>query len=193
MPKQPSSVVKGFTLIELMVTISIAAITMTMAIPSFIDTIRSNRLTATANEFVAALNFARSEAVKRGQQVTITRISTTAAQWESGWDVFVDSDTSNAFNDDGDANLCETNGDGSPAEDCLLRTHAALNNGITMRTSTGTNYQNFAAYSISGASKNHVGETFRLCSSDNDTSKSRGIIMNFMGRPKVATGTTSCP
>ncbi len=81
----------GFTLIELMITIIIAAILFSIAIPSFTDTIAANRLTTSANELVTALNLARSEAIKRGMQVTI-RNKGAATQWESGWDVFVDID-----------------------------------------------------------------------------------------------------
>jgi len=195
-PKMPnSSSPKGFTLIELMVTISIASVVMGLAIPSFMDSINSNRLTATANEFVAALNYTRSEAVKRGIQVTMAPTSATAAQWESGWTIFVDINENEAFNDDGDSNLCETNAtNGSPTEDCLLRSHDVLAGGVTLRSSTATNYKNYAAYRPSGDSVNHAGETFRVCDVTAATTKSRTIVMNFMGRSSVpGTNAATCP
>ncbi|PKM34904.1 MAG: general secretion pathway protein GspH, partial [Gammaproteobacteria bacterium HGW-Gammaproteobacteria-10] len=52
----------GFTLIELMMTIAIGAIILTLGIPSFMETIRSNRLTTRTNELLTSLNLARSEA-----------------------------------------------------------------------------------------------------------------------------------
>lgn len=55
----------GFTLIELMVTTFVAAILITIAIPSFQHIIASKRLTTTANKLVGALNMARMEAIKR--------------------------------------------------------------------------------------------------------------------------------
>lgn len=180
----------GFTLIELIVTVSIAAILMAMAIPSFVETIKSNRLTTYANEFVAALNMARSEAIKRGVQVTMRRKGATSQVWEEGWDIFVDSDSSNAFNDDADTNLCETNADGSPSEDCLLRTYEALPS-YTLRTGNSA-YKDYAAYVSSGLSKSAAGETFRLCKGT-DTTTSRAIIINAVGRARVETGASSCP
>lgn len=181
----------GFTLIELMVTVSIAAILMSMALPSFIETIKGNRLTTYANEFVTALSLARSEAVKRGVQITVRRKGATSQVWEEGWDLFVDSDASNAFNDDADASLCETNADGSPSEDCLLRTYDALPSSYTLRTGN-SDYKDYAAYISSGASKNPISETFRLCNGTN-TAASRKITMNAVGRAWVSTVAASCP
>jgi len=176
---------QGFTLIELMVTVSIAAILLGIAIPSFTTTISSNRMTTNANELITALNLARSEAIKRGQQVTVRRKGTTSAQWESGWDVFVDSDGSNAFNDDGAAPLCDI------GEDCLLRTYDALPSGFTLRTGNSV-YKDYAAYLPSGFSKSSAGDTFRLCNGT-DTSASRAITINAVGRARSSTSTTSCP
>ena len=177
---------KGFTLIELMVTIAIAGILVGIAIPNFTSIITSNRLTAGANELVTALNLARSEAVKRGIQVTVRRKSSTSSQWELGWDVFVDVNGDETFSDNGNATLCET------GEDCLLRTYDALPTGYTLRTSTGTTYQNYAAYLPSGLSNVAVSDTFRLCNGAGNTTP-RSITINSMGRARVSTGTTSCP
>ncbi|WP_232207664.1 GspH/FimT family pseudopilin [Pseudoxanthomonas sp. J35] len=56
---------------ELIITIAVLAILLTLAVPSFTSVINSNRLTAQANELVADLQFARSEAVRRNQRVTV--------------------------------------------------------------------------------------------------------------------------
>jgi type IV fimbrial biogenesis protein FimT len=181
----------GFTLIELIVTVSIAGILMAVAIPSFVEAIKSNRLTTQANEFMAALNLARSEAIKRGVQVTVQRKGSTSGVWEEGWRVFVDSDENETFDDDDDTDLCEANADGSPSEDCLLKTYPALT-GATLRTGNST-YKDYAAYSASGLSRNGTGETFRLCQGT-DTSLSREIILISTGRARISVGTAdSCP
>lgn len=85
----------GFTLIELMVTIAVLAILIAIATPSFTSVINSSRLTSHANEFVASLQLARMEAVRRNTRAVVCRSdngSTCAAgaQW-NGWITFVDS------------------------------------------------------------------------------------------------------
>lgn len=61
----------GFTLIELMVTIAVAAILLAIATPSFTSIINSNRLTSASNEMVATLQAARMEAVRRNTAVNV--------------------------------------------------------------------------------------------------------------------------
>lgn len=99
----------GFTLIELMVTLAVAAILLTLAVPNFRDFLLNNRLTSVANEFIAAANLARSEAIKRGRNATlcVSNNSMSAAptctggtDWGDGWLVWVDADDSGGLNGD---------------------------------------------------------------------------------------------
>lgn len=78
----------GFTLIELMVTLSVLALLLGIGVPSFQATIQGNRITTTANDLVAALQFARSEAVRRGVNVTLCASNdqtTCSGAWTDGW------------------------------------------------------------------------------------------------------------
>lgn len=86
---------RGFTLIELMVTLVVVAILLATGIPSFASFIRNNRATAQANEFITAANIARTEAVKRGTFVTLCASTdggtcSAAVNWATGW-VLLDS------------------------------------------------------------------------------------------------------
>ncbi|MDV3239612.1 MAG: GspH/FimT family pseudopilin [Gammaproteobacteria bacterium] len=72
----------GFTLVELMITLAIAAILLTVGIPSFQNVLQNNRLATQANSLVGALNLARSEAIKRGADISITAAS---GGFQNGW------------------------------------------------------------------------------------------------------------
>lgn len=61
----------GFTLVELMVTLAVLAILASIAVPGFQNLIQNNRATSMANELTTAMNLARSEAVKRGIEVSV--------------------------------------------------------------------------------------------------------------------------
>lgn len=65
----------GFTLVELMVAIAILALLTTIAVPSFNQMIASNRLTTQTNGLIAAMNIARSEAIKLNRTVSLCRIA----------------------------------------------------------------------------------------------------------------------
>lgn len=130
----------GFTLIELMVTIAVLAIVVTIAAPSFTTMINNNRSVALGEELAIALNYARSEAVKRGSRVSICASSdgascTAANTWTQGWIVFTDSATSDSA--------------ASPTVGTVLRRWEAPNAGAVI-TVTQTAATNFIRYTRLG-------------------------------------------
>lgn len=86
----------GFTLLELLVTISIAAILMSIAIPSFNSQRERSLVTGASNDLLADILLARSEAVKRSTRVTVCTSSNMTscggASWADGWIIFQDPD-----------------------------------------------------------------------------------------------------
>ncbi|MFQ5642396.1 MAG: GspH/FimT family pseudopilin [Thiogranum sp.] len=92
---------RGFTLIELMVALAVAAILLTTGIPAMRDFIRDNRLTAATNTFVSTLNIARSEAITQGRSASVcvssNQTNCSGSNWQSGWIVWVDSDGDGGF------------------------------------------------------------------------------------------------
>jgi len=86
---------KAFTLIELLVTLVILGIVIGLAVPSFTKQIINNSSLTLGSDLVAAINFARQEAVKRGRRVSLCpstdgNLCLTSADWAKGWLVFVD-------------------------------------------------------------------------------------------------------
>jgi type IV fimbrial biogenesis protein FimT len=149
---------RGFTLIELLVTLTLVGIIMGLGIPSFNEAIKNNRLTSYANELISALNLARSEAVKRGRTVTVRRVDnnsftrlSAAANWEDGWDVFVDANGNGTFN---------------PANDVQIRTFSGLKENYTLRSNT------FSSRIIFGATGTSASGRFVVC----DDSDGNGIV-----------------
>lgn len=79
----------GFTLIELVVTISVAAILMALAVPAFQNFLRNDREWTVANSLVMSLNAARSEAIKQDTSVSVcptaNGVSCSTTAWARGW------------------------------------------------------------------------------------------------------------
>lgn len=76
----------GFTLVELMITLVVMAILLTVGIPSFQAIFQNNRLATQANEMIGAINLARSEAIKRGVNVSVRA---EAGGFQNGWCVHI--------------------------------------------------------------------------------------------------------
>jgi type IV fimbrial biogenesis protein FimT len=99
----------GYTMMELVMTISIVAILATIGIPSFKYVTTSNRMSGEVNALLGDMQFARSQAIKQGQTVTVctstngtTCAGATVNTWQGGWIVFLDPN-GNHMVDAGDA------------------------------------------------------------------------------------------
>lgn len=85
----------GFTLIELLITVVVLALIATVAVPGFGNLINDNRLTTGTNLLVSSIRLARTEAIKRGTEVTFS----TDGDLASGWCVHI-GDAANNCEDD---------------------------------------------------------------------------------------------
>lgn len=160
--------VHGFTAIELLVSIAVLAILLTLAAPNLSQFVSSNRLTSQANSLVGDILLARSESATRGTQVVLCTSTTgtgcsSTAGWSDGWIVFSDTNN-NAVVDSGEAILKS-----SSALDSASLTEAGSANKLAFRPYGGLN---------PAASKD-----FKLCSTSSSTG--RQIFLAATGRPRV--------
>jgi len=73
---------RGFTVLELMVTLVVAAIVLSLAVPSFQRTVANNAVRSTTSDLVSALNAARAESMSSRAMVTV---SPQGGDWGNGW------------------------------------------------------------------------------------------------------------
>ena len=119
----------GFTLIELLIGIALAMMVLSLGIPSFSSFIKNSRVTTYTNSLVTDINYARSEAVTRGEEVILCRSANPTSNtpvcggnnsdWSTGWLVFVSGDTNSSFN---------------AGIDTLLRATSAAQGSVTIKT-----------------------------------------------------------
>lgn len=99
----------GFTLIELMITVSILAIIIGLAVPAMTDFATRQRVSGQAGDLMLTLAYARSEAIKRGANITVIPKVNQTTGWSNGW--CVRSDTASTCADN--ANLLKDFGSSS--------------------------------------------------------------------------------
>jgi len=161
---------RGFTLIELMVTLAVAAILLTVGVPAFQEMLRNNRAATHANEFLTALNFTRSEAIKRGRNISLCPSSNQTAcggaNWAVGWIAFVDADNDGVVD----------------AGEELLRAWGALSGNPSFTGPTILVYRPAGELAAGTAQLDYALGTHDHC-----------VQINSVGRPRIEKDTAQCP
>jgi len=91
---------KGFTLIELMITLTVLGVILGLAVPAMGDFVVRQRVSSQASELMLALAYARSEAVTRGVDVAVLPATNSGNGWTDGWCVGPESTMSNCTHAD---------------------------------------------------------------------------------------------
>lgn len=157
---------RGFTLIELMIVVAVVAVLAVVAVPGLREFVQNNRLAAQSNEFLTSLALARSEALKRGQPVSVCHSADGAScggSWGDGWIVFTD-------------NAAPAS---APVVDEVLRVTAELDGGSQM---SGPDY---LRYLPSGRLENAGVQNFSLTIPDCYGEHARNIQVVPTGRAAV--------
>ncbi len=185
--------VRGFTLVELLVTVMILGIIAAFAAPSFNGVIRSARTDSNFSELKTGFNYARSEAATQQQGVSICTSNDAATctgntDWQAGWLVFSDADQDGVFDDDGDANLCEAAED----DDCVLRVWDGLANGFTLTEADDKTVVTFVEDGAIEAAADMITLTLAPTNCPSGDSLLRVLsISNLIGRINTTVG--NCP
>lgn len=196
---------QGFTLPELMVTVAIAGILASLAMPNLNALVERNRISTATNQLVSSLLLMRSEATKRGFDVSMCAVNTignacdaAATDFSNGWIVFTDyrGPAANATHSNGKLDvgtLFDTDGDGAgdTAEEILARSDEA-SEGMSIY-SNGTP-KNSVTYRPTGSLSNRNGLGLSFFVAKDSTPKS-SIKISMTGRVRsctIATGKTNC-
>ena len=170
----------GFTLMELIVTLALAVIVLTLGVPSFQDALRNDRLTTRTNDLIGALQLTRSEAITRGVRVTLCKSANgtscaSSGGYEQGWIVFVDP------NDNATVDAGET----------IIRIFEPFPTGANMTLTGNTHVAQYVSFAATGTTQLTSGAfqagTLTLCQAP----KARQVVINSVGRVRTVVATCS--
>jgi type IV fimbrial biogenesis protein FimT len=171
----------GFTVIELMVTVTILAIVMVIGAPAMRDMLARNRIVGQASDLTADLQLARAESNRRGFRVVVCKSSdlagcSSSGTFADGWIVFVDANSNSAV-DTGEE---------------VLRVHQAAPTGITIAVSPNSGTPpNLTYYRPTGLvdSSGTMPRTFTVCQTG---FTGRVVTVGNTGRTSVAPTSAVC-
>ena len=198
----------GFSLVELMVTVTVLSVLLVVGVPAFQTFTQNNRQTSQHNALLLSMLSARSEAVRANVPVVVCTSTDGAScrdcgadvdcgNWEDGWIAFTDvvrgtGTTTEIVNATAGANaeVCE------PDEDCVLSIYDSLSPGNTLRLA-GTASGNLVVYDTTGGNDLGAEVTFTMCVPQSTVYKQ--LTITNTGRPMtgdlspVGPKVTTCP
>lgn len=166
----------GFTLVELLVVLSIVAILLAAGVPSFRLYLQAQQVNSATSDFLFALNLTRSEAMRRGTRVDLAARDGT--DWQSGWQVFV-----------------RKSGSGTHAmhsDDELIHSHALLKRPLKLVARLSDRTGAYIAYNASGRTRTNVSSLTRQWGSWQFSldGQVRLIRLTLAGRARVCNPST---
>ena len=168
----------GFTLIELMITLLIAAIILGIALPSLNSISNEINFSSIQQRLILDITFTRSEAVNQGGGITIcastdsSTCSATFTDWSQGWIIFADND--------GDALF-------TGGTDEIIRA-----SGVDSTATITWGKTNAISFSGDGTTANNSTGNFTICDSRGDTTAVKGITLSQSGRVR-SNDSVVCP
>ncbi len=180
----PLDNINGFTIIELLVTLAVVAVLISIAAPTMRTTIQNNRIVTLTNDLLSDINYARTESLKRGLNTGLCRSSTgtscdgAGSTWQGGRIVFADTNEDMAF---------------TAGTDQILRARETMTSN-TLTTATAPNPLIFNARGRpldSAGRPSEVTVSFSLCDS-RGPSAGRTVQINRNGQVSSAVNPASC-
>lgn len=172
----------GFTLVELLVTLAIGSIMLSLAVPSLSGMLAIQRSNSTVNALVSVLNLARNEAIKRNGRAVLCKSAdgatcTASGGWEQGWILFADANN-NATRD---------------ADEAIIQIQASAASGL--RVNGNAPISRYVSYSASGTAKLTSGAfqagTLTVCPADGAGGNVRQLVLSGTGRVRIQKGSPS--
>lgn len=173
----------GFTLIELMVTVAVAAILLALAVPGFQRFVMDSKRSEVINELVNSFQLARSEAMRRGQQIGLcasndgSTCASANTNWSQGWIVFVNSDA-------------DTSPTRSNTEELLRVYGQPSTNIVVTASSAGTAMSGrFRARTFG---QTHANGTITVCD-PRGASEAKAVVVSTAGTVRLKETSLTCP
>ena len=164
----------GFTLIELMISVAIAALTLSMAVPALGGFLSGARQTGAINDFVTSVHRARSTAISKNTRVTLCPSRSGSecedVAWHEGWIAFADTDSDHTVDD---------------SEKIISIASATV--GVTIQTSefaSGLHYRPNGRATKDDETAGIFG-AFTVCD-DRGVRRAKVMIVDFSGRPRLS-------
>lgn len=166
----------GFTLIELMVVLTVMTVLLGLAVPAMTEVMVSGELATFSNSFLSNLYLARGEAIKRNARVVLCKSAaglscTNDGNWEQGWIVFHDANNNAALD----------------SSETIIHREQALP--LNLRLVGNINVEHYVSYSHVGTTKLISGAfqagMLTLCRQSSSSGEARHIIISSTGRPRI--------